>query len=188
MASGKPRHARHARSRQRPHRQRRCRRARRCRRMHQHAHHQPPLAVGVRQPPAHLLVPPSQTLTPGDGGLSVRNQPLRPTVPRPCPDGSGARHKGSRRQNPNHGPSKSSCHDSKRKGSRHRSRIPSNCCSLLLIVGCSSFLARPERKRCSILWLCNTRPRALANEPLGTAWIGSACTTFFSRHMPAWAL
>ena len=47
------------------------RRTHRRRRLHQHAHHQPPLAVGVRQPPTHLLVPPPQTH--GDGGLSVRN-------------------------------------------------------------------------------------------------------------------
>lgn len=43
------------RPRSRPHRHRR---------LHQHAHHQPPLAAGVRQPPTHLLVPPPQTLTP----------------------------------------------------------------------------------------------------------------------------
>ena len=188
MASGKPQHAKRARSRQRPHRRCRCRRARRHRRLHQHAHHQPALAVGVRKPPAHLLVPPPQTLTHGtEAYLSETNRSAQ-RFGGPTLTVRGPRHKGSRRQNPNHDPSKSSCHDSKRKGSRHRSRIPSNCCGLLLIVGCSSFLARPERKRCSILWLCNTRLRALANEPLGTAWIGSACTTFFSRHMPAWAL
>ena len=37
-----------------------------------------------------------------------------------------------------------------------RSR-PSNSYGLLRIIGCSSFLARLDRKRCSILWLCNTR-------------------------------